>query len=123
MVVHFAPMRANADTGQMEVNPDHNLEDYRKWLADHRDAAGRAAPFYSPRLMAMAVQTAQLDKDKELRGDPRVALLEMILQMRDRDEIGQQALPAPKSNGRGEIIEAVTNVVENDEDNGDGEAT
>ena len=73
--------------------------------------------------MAMAVQTATLDRDKESRADPRVALLEMILQMRDRDELGQQALPAPKSNGRGEIIEAVVaKVVEEDDDNGDGEA-
>ena len=47
----------------------------------------------------------------------------MILQMRDRDELGQHALPAPKSNGRGEIIEAVVaKVVEEDDDNGDGEA-
>jgi hypothetical protein len=71
--------------------------------------------------MAMAVQTAVLDKDKESRADPRVALLEMILQMRDRD--GQKALPAPKGNGHDEVIEAVVNVVEEEEeDNGDGEA-
>ena len=69
------------------------------------------------------MQTAVLDKDKELRGDPRVALLEMILQMRDRDEIGQSALPAPKGNGHGEIIDAVVaKVVEEGDDNGDGEA-
>ena len=123
MVVHFAPMRVNADTGQMEVNPDHNLKDYRDWLADERDALKAAAPYYAPRLMAMAVQTATLDRDKEARADPRVALLEMILQMRDRDELGQQALPAPKGNGHGEIIEAVVaKAVEEADDNGAGEA-
>ena len=123
MVVSLAPMRTNADTGQREPNPDHNPKDYFDWLAAERDALGRAAPYYSPRLMAMAVQTATLDRDKESRADPRVALLEMILQMRDRDQLGQQALPAPKSNGRGEIIEAVVaKVVEEDDDNGDGEA-
>jgi hypothetical protein len=38
--------------------------------------------------------------------------------------MGLKALPAPKSNGHGEIIDAVvTKVVEDDEeDNGDGEA-
>jgi hypothetical protein len=123
MAVYFAPMRANADTGQREPNPNHNPKDYFDWLAAERDALGRAAPYYAPRLMAMAVQTATLDRDKEARADPRVALLEMILQMRDRDELGQHALPAPKSNGRGEIIEAVVaKVVEEDDDNGDGEA-
>jgi hypothetical protein len=123
MATHFAPMRMNADTGQTEINPNHNLKDYRDWLADERDALGRAAPYYSPRLSAVALQPLQLDKDKEARADPRVALLEMILQMRDRDEIGQQALPAPKGNGHGEIIEAVVaKVVEDEDDNGDGEA-
>ncbi len=123
MAAHYAPRRTNADTEQRERNPEHNEERYSHWLAAERDALGRAAPYYAPRLMAMAVQTAQLDKDKELRGDPRVALLEMILQMRDRDALGQHALPAPKSNGRGEIIEAVVaKVVEEDDDNGDGEA-
>jgi hypothetical protein len=123
MATHFAPMRMNADTGQREVNPDHNPKDYHDWLAAERAALTAAAPYYAPRLTAVALQTAQLDKDKELRGDPRVALLEMILQMRDRDEIGQRALPAPNSNGRGEIIDAVVaKVVEEDDDNGDGEA-
>jgi hypothetical protein len=122
--VRFAPMRTNKDTQEREINPEHNEERYSHWLAAERDALKAAAPYYAPRLMAMAVQTATLDRDKELRGDPRVALLEMILQMRDRDEIGQQqALPAPKGNGHGEIIEAVVaKVVEDEDDNGDGEA-
>jgi hypothetical protein len=123
MVMFFAPTRPNADTKQAEINPNHNPKDYFDWLAAERDALGRAAPYYSPRLSAVALQPLQLDKDKELRGDPRVALLEMILQMRDRDEIGQSALPAPKGNGHGEIIDAVVaKVVEEGDDNGDGEA-
>jgi hypothetical protein len=124
-MMRCAPFRANRDTGKPEANPDYNAEEYRRWLADERDALKAAAPYYAPRLMAMAVQTSQLDRDKEARADPRVALLEMILQMRDRDELGQQALPAPKKgNGHGEIIEAVVVKVveEDDEDNGDGEA-
>ena len=125
MAARYAPMRTNPDTRQKEHNPDHVEERYRDWLAAERDALKAAAPYYAPRLTAIALHTSQLDKDKEMRGDPRVALLEMILQMRDRDEIGLQALPASKSNGngRGEIIEAVVaKVVEEDEDNGDGEA-
>jgi hypothetical protein len=89
MAAHYAPMRTNPDTKQPELNPKHDPAEYRKWLADERDAMSKAAPFFSPRLSAVALQTAVLDKDKELRGDPRAALIEMILQMRDRDEIGQ----------------------------------
>jgi hypothetical protein len=124
MAARYAPMRTNPDTRQKEHNPDHVEERYRDWLAAERDALKAAAPYYAPRLTAIALHTSQLDKDKEMRGDPRVALLEMILQMRDRDEIGLQALPAPKGNGRGEIIEAVVAKVveEDDDDNGDGEA-
>jgi hypothetical protein len=123
MAARYAPMQTNAGTGAREPNPTHNEERYGFWLAQERAALTAAAPYYSPRLTAIAMGTAQLDKDKEARGDPRVALLEMILQMRDRDEIGRQALPAPKGNGRGEIIEAVVaKVVEEEDDNGDGEA-
>jgi hypothetical protein len=123
MAARYAPMRTSSDTEQRERNPEHNEERYSHWLAAERDALKAAAPYYAPRLSAIALGTAHLDKDKEMRGDPRVALLEMILQMRDRDEIGRQALPAPKGNGRGEIIEAVVaKVVEEDDDNGDGEA-
>jgi hypothetical protein len=59
-----------------------------------------------------------------MRSDPRAALLELILQGRDREEAGLKSLPAPKkNNGHGEISEAVvTEIVEEDEDNGDGEA-
>jgi hypothetical protein len=119
----YAPTRTNTDTNEVVVNPQHNEERYSHWLAAERDALGRAAPYFCPRLTAVALQTGQLDKDKEARADPRVALLEIILQMRDRGEVGLQALPASKSNGRGEVIEAVVaKVVEEDDDNGDGEA-
>jgi hypothetical protein len=122
MAARYAPLRTNADTGA-ERNPEHNEERYGFWLAQERDALKAAAPYYAPRLSAIALQPLQLDKDKELRGDPRVALLEMILQMRDRDEIGQAALPAPKGNGHGDIIEGVVaQVIEEEDDNGDGEA-
>ena len=79
-------------------------------------------------ISAIAMQTAVLDKDKEGRADPRIALLEMILQMRDRDELGRNdtithnVISGPKGNGHGDIIEAVVvqAVEDDDEDNGDG---
>jgi hypothetical protein len=76
----------------------------------------------------MAVQTATLDRDKEMRVDPRIALLEMILQMRDRDELGRNdtithnVISGPKGNGHGDIIEAVVVQAVEEDDNGDGEA-
>jgi hypothetical protein len=125
MAARFAPMRTNQKTKKKEDNPAYSPKDYHDWLAAERAALTAAAPYYAPRLTAIALGTTQLDKDKEARADPRVALLELLLQMRERDDIGRKALPAP-GNGRGEIIDAVVaEVVEEDEDeedNGDGEA-
>jgi hypothetical protein len=122
MAGRYAPMRTDKTTGELGRNPDHDEERYSHWLAAERDALKAAAPYYSPRLSAIALGTSQLDKDKEARADPREALLEMILQMRERTEVGVKGLP--KGNGHDEIIDAVvTKAVEDDEeDNGDGEA-
>jgi hypothetical protein len=120
MAARYAPMWTNADTKQPEANPKHNEERYGYWLAQERDALKAAAPYYAPRLSAIALQPLQLEKDKELRADPRVALLEMILQMRDRDEVELKALPVP--NGNGQIIDAVVEQVLEEDDSADGEA-
>jgi hypothetical protein len=121
MAARFGPKRINEKTKKREDNPGYSPKDYHDWLAAERAALTAAAPYYAPRLTAIAMQTSQLDRDKEARADPRVALLELLMQMRERDDIGRKALPAP-GNGRGEIIDAVVAEVVEDDDNGDGEA-
>jgi hypothetical protein len=126
MAARFAPMRVNQATKKAETNPKHDPEQYGYWLAAERDALKAAAPYYAPRLTAIALQTTTLDKGEDHRGDPREFLRELFMQMASRREIGRAALPAPKGKGNGDarVIEAtvVETVKEEDEDNGDGEA-
>jgi hypothetical protein len=84
--------------------------EYKWWMEYARKAFCDAAPFWSPKLAAMAVR-AELsveDKRKEL-ADPRQALLDMFLQMQERNELFDKAerekqTPKPNSpNGDGEL--------------------
>ena len=119
-VAYFAPSRMNMDTGQREANPNHDLEEYRRWLADERDALKAAAPYYAPRLMAVAVKTMQDVDGQQDHADPRQVMWEIYKQMRERGEIGLKALPPAKANGKQPItIEAKAE----DDDDGDGVAT
>jgi len=126
MAARYAPMRIDQNTKQPVQNKQHNPELYGYWLAAERDALKAAAPYYAPRLTAIALQTTTLDKGEDHRGDPREFLRELFMQMASRREIGRAALPAPKGKGNGDaqVIEAtvVETVKEEDEDNGDGEA-
>jgi hypothetical protein len=71
MAARFAPKRMNEDTKEREDNPAYSPKDYHDWLAAERAALTAAAPYYAPRLTAIALQTSQLDRDKEARADPR----------------------------------------------------
>jgi hypothetical protein len=119
MVALYAPSRMNMDTGLREANPRHNEDDYDRWLAAERDALKAAAPYYAPRLMAVAVKSMQ-DVAEQDHADPRQVMWEIYKTMRERGEIGLKALAPPpaKTNGGCHAIEAT--VVK--EDNGDGEA-
>ena len=70
-------------------NPDYDREQYAFWLDRSREALRDAAPYYSPKLHAVAVQTVPSIEDKDEPGyiDPRQFLFEMYMQMRERGQI------------------------------------
>jgi hypothetical protein len=103
-------------------NPDYDREQYAFWLDRSREALRDAAPYYAPKLHAIAVQTVPSIEDKDQAGfiDPRQLLYEMYMQMRERGQITLEALPAPtpKHSGNGSVVEPA----KVEEDDADGVA-
>ena len=104
-------------------NPDYDREQYAFWLDRSREALRDAAPYYAPKLHAVAVQTVPSIEDKDDgRIDPRQLLFEMYMQMRERGQITLEALPAPppppKHSGNGSAAEPA----KVEEDDADGVA-
>ena len=105
-------------------NPDYDREQYAFWLDRSREALRDAAPYYAPKLHAVAVQTVPSIEDKDQAGyiDPRQLLFEMYMQMRERGQITLEALPAPpptpKHSGNGSAAEPA----KVEEDDADGVA-
>jgi hypothetical protein len=118
----YAPLRMNRDTEQCEANPDYNDGDYHRWLAAERDALKAAAPYYAPRLVAMAIQN-NLQVDEDDHGDPRQVMWEIYKQMREREEISLKAPVPPPAKANGD--ERQSGMIEQpiQEDDGDGVAT
>jgi hypothetical protein len=60
MAARYQPeieVKVDDETKQRRPNPNHDEERYGYWLAQERDALKAAAPYYAPRLMAMAVSS------------------------------------------------------------------
>jgi hypothetical protein len=84
-------------------NPDYDREQYAFWLDRSREALRDAAPYYAPKLHAVAVQTVPSIEDKDDgRIDPRQLLFEMYMQMRRRGGISDE----------GKIVDALRDEVE-----------
>jgi hypothetical protein len=64
MASRYQPMNTNPDTGVRTPNKKHNEERYAFWLDRWGDMLAKAAPYYAPRLMAMAVQSQVQIDDK-----------------------------------------------------------
>jgi hypothetical protein len=116
-------MAARYEPGTKEKpNENYDEERYAFWLSAAREANKAAAPYYAPRLHAIAVQTVPSieGKGEESRVDPRQLLLEMYFKMRERGEIALTALPAPgpKRSGNGSVVEPA----KVEEDDADGVA-
>jgi hypothetical protein len=124
MVEHYQPEVTDPATGGKGPNPNFIEERYAVWLGRWIEALKAAAPYYAPRLMAMAIQGSLQVEDKEEHADPRQVMWEIYKQMRERGELGLKALappPAKVNGGEGQpvTIEAKTE----EEDDGDGVAT
>jgi hypothetical protein len=122
MAARYQPELVNPETKEKRANPAHNEERYAFWLDRSREALRDAAPYYSPKLHAVAVQTVPSIEDKDEAGfiDPRQLLFEMYMQMRERGEITLEALPppTPKHSGNGSAAEPA----KVEEDDADGVA-
>jgi hypothetical protein len=70
MVAHYEPGTPE------KPNPFENEERYAYWLAQAREALKVAAPYYAPKLHAIAYAPMQTDEDKAKRVDPRVVMFE-----------------------------------------------
>jgi hypothetical protein len=54
MAARYAPMRMNEKTKQPVENKQHNYDRYMECMRDARECLKAAAPYYSPRLRAVA---------------------------------------------------------------------
>jgi hypothetical protein len=122
MARRYQPEVTDPATGGKRPNPNFIEERYAFWLGQSREALKAAAPYYAPRLTAIAVQT-NVRVDEDDHADPRQVMWEIYKQMRERGEIGLKALAPPpaKANGGESRPESVERLMQ--EDDADGIAT
>jgi hypothetical protein len=100
MALRFHPMRTIAEgpnKGKLVENPGFNAEQYSHWLGMERAALMAAAPYYSPRLHAVAIATPPVSPTDQLeRPDPRVQMFEQWLEMNRRGELAKDITPRKK---------------------------
>jgi hypothetical protein len=102
MAERYQPELMDPTTREKSPNPLHNEERYAFWLAASREAYKAAAPYYAPRLHAIAVAPAAATASAEVeRVDPRRLMFEQYMEMRRRHR-GELALSGPKTNGPGQ---------------------
>jgi hypothetical protein len=103
MAERYQPELTDPTTREKSPNPLHNEERYAFWLAASREAYKAAAPYYAPRLHAIAVAPAAATASAEVeRVDPRRLMFEQYMEMRRRGELALKAVSGPKTNGPGQ---------------------
>jgi hypothetical protein len=100
MAARFQPEITDRETGDKRPNPEHSPKEYADWLAAAREAYRDAAPYYAPKLAAVAVGgNIAVTEGSETRIDPRQFMWETYLGMRRRGELAQKVVEAPKTEG------------------------
>jgi hypothetical protein len=85
MAARFQPEITDRETGDKRANPEHDPKEYAGWLAAAREAYRDAAPYYAPKLHALAVAASvTVEDDPEDRVDPREVMWQIYKQMRER---------------------------------------
>ena len=95
MAGRYQPEVTDPTTGGKRPNPNFIEDRYAFWLGQSREALKAAAPYYAPRLTAIAVQT-NVQVDERDHADPRQVMWEIYKQMRERGELALKAVPALK---------------------------
>jgi hypothetical protein len=116
MAALYQPERTQED-GTKVANPEHNEEQYAKWMAAACDAFAKAAPYYAARLHAVAVQNVP-SGEQGPRADPRQVMWEIYKGMRDRGELGLKTIEPPKPEAPATATESHTPVIEPDDADG-----
>jgi len=116
-------MAARYQPGTAEnPNPDWNEERYAFWLDRAADALAKAAPYYSPKLHAVAIATPPSSEAEDVsRADPRETMWQTYKAMRERGELAMKTVTSTEaaSNPHSAQPEPAVAV---EEDNGDGVA-
>jgi hypothetical protein len=93
MAARYQPEVTNPDTKKKEPNPNYNEERYGHWLDRSCDALAKAAPYYSPRLHAVAIATPPSEaEDDASRTDPRETMWQTYKAMRERGELAMKTV-------------------------------
>jgi hypothetical protein len=115
-------MAARYQPGTAEKpNPDHNEERYAFWLDRSREALRDAAPYYSPKLHAIAVAASLRVDEKVGRVDPREQMWQTYKAMRERGEIAMKTIGSTETSSNSGAPAAEPAVAVGDDD-GDGVA-
>jgi hypothetical protein len=84
-------------TGERKTNPKADIVEHGKWIDRAREVARDAAPYYAPKLAAVAFAGKIPGTEAEDRVDPRQTMWETYLGMRRRGELAQKTIEAPKA--------------------------
>jgi hypothetical protein len=121
MAARFQPELTDQATMEKRPNPNFNEERYAFWLDRSREALRDAAPYYSPKLHAIAIAKPPSEDDKIGRVDPRQQMWETYKAMRDRGEIAMKTIGST-GNGASPDTPAAEPAVAVEDDDGDGVA-
>jgi hypothetical protein len=98
IAARYQPNHTQED-GTKVPNPEHDEGNYTRAMLAACDAFSKAAPYYAPKLAAVAFAGNVPGTEAEARVDPRQIMWETYLGMRRRGELAQKVVEAPKTEG------------------------
>jgi hypothetical protein len=108
--------------GKTEVLCSWRLNWLAPWLDRSREALRDAAPYYAPKLHAVAIATPPSREEDDVgRVDPREVMWQTYKAMRERGELAMKTVTSTETNLNSHTAQPEPAVAV-EEDNGDGEA-
>ena len=103
--------------------PNENYDEtrYAFWLDRAREALRDAAPYYSPKLHAIAIATPPSSEEDAGQVDPRETMWQTYKAMRERGELAMKTVSSTQTALNPHTAQPEPAVAD-EEDNGDGEA-
>jgi hypothetical protein len=126
MAARFQPEVTDPVTREKRPNPDYDRDQYAFWLDRAREALRDAAPYYAPKLHAVAIATPPSVDDNAGRVDPREHMWQVYKQMRKRGELAMKTVsnqtPKAAETGTNSTTPVPEPAVVAEDDDGDGVA-